>query len=630
MHMKRVCRSISLALLFLLIFQSFSAAETREAKRVLVLCSEDADNPGQKEFQEGIRAVFRSNKLFDVQLYTEYLDVSRFGDRSHARATADFLRHKYTGTQIHVIITATPYAADFLLAERRALFPEVPVIAAVVTRSYAENLERSPARRFVTGTILGDNITGLMDAALLLRPETKSIALVAGTAPNDLASEQIFRTGLRPYAGKIGLIDLTKLSMDETLSRVGSLSPDTVVFYSTILRDGVGKNFVASESLSLIARAARVPVFGFYDSLLGRGIVGGRLVSLKEHGKEAADLALRVMGGEPPASIPFGGEQAYVTAYDWRELKRWGISEKALPAGSIVQFKSLSIWEEYWWVILGGTLFMVIETFLIIGLLVNLRKRKKAEIEVRQRRNELAHVTRVATMGELTSSLAHELNQPLAAIRNYANAAHRFLSQSQPNLTKVREALEGIVRDNKRAAEVISGVRGLLKREEPRYRSVHMNDVIEEILVFMRNDSVLEGLSIDTELAPGLPAVLGDRVQLQQVLLNLMLNARDTINEAKADLRRIVIKTENEKDGGVKVSVKDFGAGIDETHREKLFEPFHTTKPGGMGMGLAISARIIHAHGGSIRGENNPDRGSTFYFTLPAATESKGPDGDRA
>jgi PAS domain S-box-containing protein len=743
------------ALLLVLILQPFTAAEAKEIRRVLVLYSEDKDNPSQETTGQGIREGFRSNPSFDVQLYTEYLDVSRFGDSSHARAMADFLRRKYSGTEIHAIVTAYPYALQFLLEQRRALFSELPVIAAVITRSQAENLKHSPARRFVTGTIAEDNVTGLIDAALRLRPKTKHFALISGTSPTDILAEQPFRVGFKLYAEKIHLIDLTKLSMEETLSRVGLLLPDTIVFYATILRDGAGKNFASRDALLLISRASKVPVFGVLEVYLGFGIVGGPLESFDKHGREAAAMALRVMKGESPGSIPFGGEQAYVSVYDWRELKRWGMNEKALPPGSIVQFKPLSMWEEHKGKVLGGLFFIAIETLLIIGLIANLRKRRRAEAEIaaselryrtvadythdweywsapdgtfnyispsceriigysvrefmvdpslllkiivpedrevwdghdhdardrsnpleiqfrirtkggeirwidhtclpvkdvqgkflgvrasnrditnrkraeldaQQQRNELAHVTRVAAMGELTSSLAHEINQPLAAIRNYANAAQRFLSQNEPNLSKVREALEGIVRDDKRAAEVISGVRGLLKKGEPCYRPVHMNNVIEEILAFIRNDSVLEGVSIETELAPGLPTVLGDRVQLQQVLLNLMLNALDAINEAKPDLRKIVIRTEEEKDRDVKVSVKDFGAGIDETYREKLFEPFHTTKPGGMGMGLAISARIIDAHGGSLWGENNPDRGATFYFTLPTTTESKGPHG---
>jgi signal transduction histidine kinase len=613
-----IYRFISPALLMLLLLQPLYGAEPGEAKRVLVLYSEDKTLPAHELTDRGIRSVFQSNKLFDVQLLTEYLDVSRFGGVSHARAMIDFLRRKYSGIEIHVIIAVNPAAVDFLLAERSTLFPEVPIIASEITSSsYAENLERSPARRFVTGTIMGDNITGIMDAALRMRPETKRIALVAGTAPNDIASEQVFRTALKPYAGKIDLIDLTKLPMQEILARAGSLPPGTLVLYSTVFRDGAGKTFVPRDALSLIARVATVPVFGVYDSLLGCGIVGGRLVSLEEHGKESASLALRVMGGESPASIPFGGEQAYVSAYDWRELKRWGISEKVLPPGSIVKFKPPSIWEDHKGTVLGSVFFIIIETLLIFGLLVNRRKRKQAEKEARRRRDELAHVTRVATMGELTSSLAHELNQPLAAIRNYANAAQRFLSQGEPDLSKTREALEGIIRDDRRAAEVISRVRGLLKKEEPHYRPVHMNNVIQEILAFIRSDSVLEGLSIETELAPELPAVPGDQVQLQQVLLNLMLNAVDAMNKAKPDLRKLVIKTENKEDRSVKISVRDFGSGINEAHQDKLFEPFYTTKPAGMGMGLAISQRIIHAHGGSIRAENNPDGGATFYFTLP-------------
>ncbi len=249
------------------------------------------------------------------------------------------------------------------------------------------------------------------------------------------------------------------------------------------------------------------------------------------------------------------------------------------------------------------------------------------EIEDRKLHNELAQVTRVATMGELTSSLAHELNQPLAAIRNYANAAQRFLSQSEPNLTRVREAMEGILRDDKRAAAVISGVRGLLRQEDPHYSLLHMNNLIQETLDFICTDSALEGMSIGTELSPKLPTVLGDRVQLQQVLINLMLNAVDAANNVDPDLRKLVIRTENEEDGAVKISVRDFGAGFDETHKDKLFEPFHTTKPGGLGMGLAISARIVNAHAGLIRGENNPDGGATFWFTLPAMTERKVPHG---
>jgi PAS domain S-box-containing protein len=257
----------------------------------------------------------------------------------------------------------------------------------------------------------------------------------------------------------------------------------------------------------------------------------------------------------------------------------------------------------------------------------DISERKKAEFEVQQQRNELAHVTRAAALGELTSSIAHELNQPLAAIRNYANAAQRFLSQSEPDLSKARDALEGIARDDRRAAEVISRIRELLRKDEPHYHPVQVNQVIQEVLAFIRSDAVIEGLTIETGLAPALPVVMGDRVQLQQVLLNLILNAVEAMNKVEPDQRKLVIKTENKEDRGVQVSVRDLGAGIDEAHRAKLFESFFSTKAKGMGMGLAISQRIIHAHGGTIWGENNPDGGATFGFTLP--TGNNGQQGDQ-
>jgi PAS domain S-box-containing protein len=750
--MKQGIKIIICSLILVLVFTpAFDVRGSLPLKRVLLLYSEDKAHPAHELTDRGIRAVFQSNKLFDVQLYTEYLDLSRFGGPGHVHTMADYLNRKYAGTEIDAIITVYPAAIDFLMSEGGGkVFPGVPIVACEIIRDTAENLDRSPWRRITTGVIIGDNAASVLETVLRLRPGTKGVAMVAGTAPNDGYSE--FPRALKPYAGRIELIDLTKLPMQETLARVGSLPPDTIVLYSSIFRDGANQSFVPREALSLISAAANQPVFGLYDSYMGYGIVGGSLMSFEEQGREAATLALRIMGGESPASIPFGGEQAHVSLYDWRELKRWGISEKALPPGSIVKFKPLSVWEQHRRTVIGGISFIIIETLLVIGLLVNLHRRrraeaesaasalryrtvadhtydweywsapdgtlnyvspsceritgysaqefidnpsllpkiivpedrgiwnkhdhgartelktrevqfrirtkggetrwidhaclpvndaqskflgirasnrdisdrKKAEFEVQQHRNELAHVTRVAAMGELTSSLAHELNQPLAAIRNYANAAQRFLSQGEPGLSKAREAIEGIVQDDRRAAEVINRVRALLKKEEPRYHPVHMNNVIQETLAFIRSDSLLEELSIETELAQGLPAVPGDRVQLQQVLLNLMLNAVDAMNKAIPKLRKLVIKTESEEDRGVKVSVRDFGAGIDEAHRDKLFEPFYTTKPGGMGMGLAISARIVHAHGGSIRAENNPDGGATFYFTLPTTTESKG------
>jgi len=445
-----LCLFFLMALIWQLGAAALSQAQPQRdlgAKNVLVLYSEDKAHPAHELTDQGIRSAFRSNTLFDVQVYDEYLDASRFGGLSHARVIADYLRRKYSGMKIDAIIAIYPYAVDLLLAERRTLFPELPIIATEITRSYAENLERSPARRFVTGIIMGDNITGVMDAALRVRPETKRVALVAGTSPTDAHTEEIFRRGFRPYAGKIDLIDLTKLSMGETLSRVGSLPPDTLVFYASIFRDGARKTFVPREALALISRAANAPVFSFYDTYLGYGIVGGRLVSLEQQGKEAAKLALRIMGGESPASIPFGGEQAYIDLYDWRELKRWNLSERTLPKGAIVINREFTLWDFRYYII-GAVAFCLGETALIIFLIVQRRRKRVAEEALRQKTEELDQffnispdLLRIAN----TDGYFQRLNPAWERILGYTREelmARRFFDLLHPDdLNRTREVV---------------------------------------------------------------------------------------------------------------------------------------------------------------------------------------------
>jgi len=376
--------SIHLVFLFLVIFSSRDVSASLPQKRVLILYSEDRDHPAHEITGQGIRAILHSSSLFDVQLFTEYLDLSRFGGPTHARAIADYLGCKYADIKIDTIITVYPAAVEFLLREARELFPDTPIVANQVTRSYAENLKHSPPTRSVTGTITGENTSGILDFALRVKPGTKHVALVGGTAPNDIYSERLFRKGLDPYLEKLELIDLSKLPMQEILTRIASLPPDTVVLYAGISRDGEGQGFVPREALLIISRATNAPVFGLYDSFMGYGIVGGRLVSWEQLGGEAASLALRIMGGESPASIPFGGEQAYVDLYDWRELKRWNIPESAVPPGSEIRYRVPSSWEEHRRAIIGVTVLIVIETALILALLANFRRRRKAERSLRE------------------------------------------------------------------------------------------------------------------------------------------------------------------------------------------------------------------------------------------------------
>jgi C4-dicarboxylate-specific signal transduction histidine kinase len=254
---------------------------------------------------------------------------------------------------------------------------------------------------------------------------------------------------------------------------------------------------------------------------------------------------------------------------------------------------------------------------LVLTVIVDITARKRAEAEAVRQRSELAHLSRVTMLGELSGSMAHELNQPLTAILSNAQAAQRFLAQDPIDLDEVRAILADIVEQDKRAGEVIRRLRMLLKKGEVQQQPLDVNDVVQDVLKLIRSDLQNHGVTARTALALDLPAVSGDRVQLQQVLLNLVMNACDAVNGNAPVDRRVVVRTELSAEEVVRVSVSDRGEGIAPGALEQVFAPFFTTKAQGLGLGLSVCRSIIAAHGGKLWAANNPDRGATFLFTLP-------------
>jgi PAS domain S-box-containing protein len=253
----------------------------------------------------------------------------------------------------------------------------------------------------------------------------------------------------------------------------------------------------------------------------------------------------------------------------------------------------------------------------LLGISIDITARKQAELDAQRDRAELSHLSRVALMGEMSASIAHELNQPLAGILSNAAAGQRFIDQGDVKLREIRELLGDIISDGRRASDVVRGIRGMVKKEQIARRSVDLNEVVIDALRMASPDALLHSCQLETSLDPNLPAIDGDPVQLQQVLLNLVINAFDAMRDTPASKRKVLIATQSNGDGTVRTSVRDYGVGISEEMQDRLFDPFFSTKTEGLGMGLAIVRSIIESHGGTITAENADGGGTQFEFVLP-------------
>jgi C4-dicarboxylate-specific signal transduction histidine kinase len=257
-----------------------------------------------------------------------------------------------------------------------------------------------------------------------------------------------------------------------------------------------------------------------------------------------------------------------------------------------------------------------------VGSSTDITERKRAEESLRQAQADLARANRVTTMGELTASLAHEVNQPIAAAVTNANTCLRWLTRDNPDVEEARSAAMRIVKDGTRAAEIIKRVRLLFKKGSPERALVDLNEVVRDMIVLLRSEATRYSISVRTELAADLPQVMGDRVQLQQVVMNLMVNGIDAMKDAEG-ARELVIKSERGEDAQALVSVNDTGVGLPPQQADRIFDAFFTTKSHGTGMGLRISRSIVESHGGRLWAAENSPRGASFYFTLPTKTEAR-------
>ena len=459
----------------------------------------------------------------------------------------------------------------------------------------------------------------MVTVAQIAVPNLRKIALV-GDPLDRQTFYRHFKDELASVAAQFEIIDLQNMRMADLKDRLAS-SPtirpsSTREFYYD--RDGV--SYVPAELVPQITAWANRPVVVNVSSYLNKGAVGGYIVQAEPIGQQTARVVLRILEGESASRIAVSRVPSALI-FEWPALQRWKVSEADLPAGSEVRFRWFGLWEQYWAYVLAVMGAIMTQTALIGWLLVERQRRRAAEVLARSSMAELAQMNRVATAGELSASIAHEVSQPLGAIMAQAGAALVFLKRGAPDLDGVRAAITDIVDDAERAAKVIRSVRALFRKESKDRRATDLNHLISGVVALTRIEAQNRNVQMDTRLSESLPLVGCDPVQVQQVILNLVMNAIEAMQSAPTRVLRIASGLT--RPGVVHVSIGDSGPGVATADVDRIFTAMFTTKSPGMGMGLAICRTIVESHGGRIWVAAAHPRGAIFHFELPIGAEGQ-------
>jgi signal transduction histidine kinase len=621
-------RSLLLLILGLAAADAALAKDTEgESARVVILNATDPYLPAFLALDSALRETIRADSRAPVELFAETLDMHRFEKTRFEDELVALLKKKYHDMRVSVVVADALIALDFAQRHRAEIWPGAAIVFNSVPTAILQGRSLDPR---TIGVPVRLEFGQTLDLALKLRPATRRIAVVAGAADPDRRHLSLARPSLERYAGRLDVQYLVGLTLDETVAAVRALPADAVVLYLTVFRDGAGAPQVPREVLRRIAAVSRAPIFGVFETYLGNGIAAGSITSYGVQGRRAGELVARVLNGEEPADIGVQPADAPGCMADWRQLRHWGINEKLLPADCEVRFREVTVWQRYQWQIFAALAVILVQAALIVVLTLNRRRlrrartalqdeygrRREAESIAARMRGRLARFSKERSLGAMAAAISHEINQPLIAIQNYAQAARRRVQgdvDDKPRLIELFAKIEG---QAERAGAITQRVRSLVNDVEPQLSPTPLYPLLEEIIRMMEPEIESRGFHIDCEPAGDLPEVLADALQVQLVLVNLLHNSMQSIGSGDQYDKRVSVDMRAINDREVQVSVTDRGPGVAPDRVADIFEPLYSGTSGGMGMGLAISRAIIEAHGGRLWYEPNPAGGAIFRFTL--------------
>jgi signal transduction histidine kinase/ABC-type uncharacterized transport system substrate-binding protein len=592
-------------------------ASAAEPKRVMLLHSFGREFRPWSEYAKGIRAELEGQSPWPLDIIEFSLTAARFSGDDTEQPFVDYMQALFAKHPLDLIVSIGAPAAAFVQRHRQQLFPAIPMVLTAVER---RRLVYTNLTENDTVVAVAHDLPAVIDNILRLLPDTKNIDVVNGNSPLEKFWLEEMRREFKPFEGRVAFRWYNDLSFDGILKRAATLPPHSAIFWELLIVDAAGAVYEGDKALKRVHAVANAPIFSFDDSFFGSELVGGPMHSVLDGCRQTAAVAVRILGGEKAGDIKTPPLGFAAPKFDWREMQRWGISENVLPPNSTIYFREPTAWEGYRPQILAVSAAVLAQAAFICWLIYEHRRRNFAEVRSRNAIAELTYMNRRAAAGQLSAAIAHEVNQPLSGITLEAAAALRWLGKATPDLPEVKAALEKILTAGYCAGDIVQSVRAMFKKDTSERVPVDINSLILSVLSIVRIDLQKNDIQVQTELDSQLPAVAGDKVQLQQVTLNLVMNAVDAMQSAK---RRVLgVQSKRSKPDKVVVSIEDTGTGIAPSAIDQVFSPLFSTKTEGMGMGLSICRSIIESHGGRIWASSEVHKGTLVHFELP--TSAKG------
>ena len=588
-------------------------AVAAETKRVLILHSFGVDFRPWGEYSRTIRSELFRQSPWPLDIKDHLLATARSSDENPEPPFIDYLNALEVKHSPDLIICIGAPAANFIQRHRDHLFPATPMILTAVEK---RRVRYDSLTKNDTVIPVAHNFPAVFDNILRLLPNTKQVVVINGASPNEKFWRGELSWELKPYESRLKLLYFDDTPFVDVLKEASRLPPDTAIFWHLMNVDAAGVAYEGDIGLKKLFAVANAPIFSYDDGFFGGEIVGGPMYSVLESSEKTAAIAVRILSGERAGDIKTPPVLFATPKYDWRQLQRWKISESRLPPGSEILFREPTAWQRYSWQIALITAVILAQAGFISALLNAHRRRRLAEIQSAQRTKELAHVSRFATAGELTASIAHEINQPLGAILTNAETADAILKSPTPDIVELKDIVKDILHDDRRASEVIRRMRSLLKKAPFDPKKFDLNELVRETVDLLSAVAGGRKVELASFLAPIALPIVGDHIQLQQVMINLVVNAIDAMKDTPTKDRIISIRT-SRIENFAQLSVSDRGPGIPEDKLKEVFEPFFTSKAEGMGMGLSIARTIIEAHHGLISAKNRDHGGASFRIRLP-------------